>query len=111
MQTFDQVQNVAGITHALVMQRLPSTIPGKQNSLGLGPDVGYLVQVSLSTSWNNKSDDDVIDEMAKKLLEDIEAATEAAHAYKDYKYLNYAANWQDPFASYGVASLQNFVEG
>ncbi|KAH6665549.1 hypothetical protein B0J14DRAFT_680709 [Halenospora varia] len=107
MQTFDQVQNVAGITHALVIQRLPSTIPGKQNSLGLGPDAGYLVQLSLSTSWSNKSDDHLIDDMAKRLLGDIGVVTKAANAYDDFKYLNYAASWQDPFASYGFANLEN----
>lgn len=58
----------------------------------------------LEIAWTQPGDDLYINNMAKKLISRIEHATKAAHLFNRYKYLNYAANFQDPISSYGLAS-------
>ncbi|EPE31845.1 FAD-binding protein [Glarea lozoyensis ATCC 20868] len=42
-----------------------------------------------------------ITKIAQKLIADIEAAAKKAGKYNAFKYLNYAAYWQDPISAYG----------
>ena len=83
-------------------------IPG--NSLGLNPSGGPLVLTLLSITWNDAKDDALIDRVAKDLISRIEVLAKAAGLFNEYKYLNYAANFQNPIASYGPASLENLRE-
>lgn len=70
------------------------------NSLGLDPSEN-LVLFMLLYNWENPGDDDIMHAAAKNLIGRIEEATKEAGRYNQFKYLNYAAPWQDPIKSYG----------
>ena len=78
------------------------------NSLGLGrgstqgPPVVFL----LSHSWAKKSDDEAVAKTAKRLLGEIDSFAKASGIGCKFRYLNYAASWQDPVASYGVENVK-----
>lgn len=84
---------------------MPAVVPG--NSLGLNASEGPLVLCLLSITWNKAEDDDLINRVAKTLISRIEQATKAAGLFQNFKYLNYAANFQNPLASYGQDNVAN----
>ncbi len=105
--TVPSLAHVAGIQYFLIYQRIPAYVPG--NSLGLYPDSHFNTLLVLSITWNDASDDALVNGIAQILTRDIEAATKAVGLYQRYKYLNYAAGFQDPIGSYGpqrVADLK-----
>lgn len=103
--TVDSIRNVTGIQYLVIFQRTPAVVSG--NSLGLEASEGPLVLCLLSITWTQPSDDDLINNMAKTLISRIEQATKAADLFHRFKYLNYAANFQDPIGSYGAVSQAN----
>ena len=54
------------------------------------------------TTGNVEEFDEAVDLAARKLVADIETATRASGALDRFVYANYAAPWQDVFASYGA---------
>lgn len=99
--TLDSIKKVAGIAYFLVFQRLPAIVPG--NSLGL--DVSdNLVVLCLSVTWSQVQDDETINTVTQALIDRIDEATTAAGLFHPFKFLNYAASFQDPIASYGPAN-------
>ena len=99
----DSIIAVEGIQHFIIFQRIPANVQG--NSLGLGSSRGPLVLCLLSITWNNVEDDKLIYRVAETLIGAIESATKTAGLFDKYKYLNYAANFQDPISSYGNESV------
>ena len=99
--TLDSIKKVAGISYFLVFQRLPVIFPG--NSLGL--DVSdNLVVLCLSVTWSQVQDDEIINTVTQTLIDRIDKATTVAGLFHPFKFLNYAASFQDPIASYGLAN-------
>ena len=103
--TVDSIRNVNGIQYILIFQRVPAVVSG--NSLGLEASEGPLVLCLLSINWIQPGDDDHINNVAKTLISRIEQSTKAARLFHRFKYLNYAANFQDPISSYGAVSQAN----
>ncbi|KAK3178819.1 hypothetical protein OEA41_000956 [Lepraria neglecta] len=103
--TVNSIESVAGIKHFIIFQRVPAALPG--NSLGLHPSKGPLVLCLLSITWNSAADDDLVNHVAKTLIDNIERATKAVKLFGNFKYLNYAANFQNPIGSYGQKSVKN----
>ncbi|TVY20641.1 Bifunctional solanapyrone synthase [Lachnellula arida] len=103
------VAPISGVNWAMSIQPWPQPFEtqGSNNSLGLSASNGPLVLFLLSYSWSLESDDAAITTAAQNLIAAIDAATQEAGHYSPFKYLNYAAYWQDPIASYGTASVQN----
>ena len=101
--TVDSVIAVEGIQHFIIFQRIPAKVQG--NSLGLGSSRDPLVLCLLSITWNNVEDDKLVYRVAETLISTIEQATKTAGLFNKYKYLNYAANFQDPISSYGNESV------
>jgi hypothetical protein len=96
--TVPSLTHVAGIQYFLIYQRIPAYVLG--NSLGLYPDSHFNTLLLLSITWNDASDDALVNGVAQILTRDIEAATKAVGLYQRFKYLNYAAEFQDPIGSY-----------
>lgn len=98
----------------MVIQPLP-TIFFEQDaklggdSLGLTAGQGPHTLLLLSYGWSNESDDVAIDQAAQDFINNVDSTTKQTGAYSTYKYLNYAANWQNPLAGYGEQSLANLV--
>lgn len=100
--TIEDIRDIEGLVFSQTMQRMPAFRKG--NSMGMSASDDSLVLYVLSMTWKNANDDVIITRAAKSLIDRIERATKAAAAYKAYKYLNYAASFQDPFSSYGIES-------
>ncbi|KAK3375435.1 hypothetical protein B0H63DRAFT_503291 [Podospora didyma] len=92
------VQNITGLIWALVLEPLPPQIYARHAA---GTKGDALVVTLLSMTWTLASDDAAVDREAKALLAKIRAEATRLGAYHPFLYLNYAAPWQDPVASYG----------
>ncbi|KAI0200125.1 FAD-binding domain-containing protein [Astrocystis sublimbata] len=74
------------------------------NVLGLEPELGSLVSILFLTCWEDKDDDEKIIGTLRKALEEIDHDAESRGTLVPFKYLNYAAPFQDPIGSYGEAN-------
>lgn len=83
--------------------------PENVNSLGLSSSSGSLNLFLLSYNWENIEDDEEIKMAAKELISDIDEAARARGIGNDFKYLNYAAGWQNPLGGYGEDKLVKFM--
>lgn len=104
--TTQSLQNVPNLTYPLTWEPIPPAITAKTvslggNSLGLDPSAGALVLCVVSASWTLASDDARIIAATKDLFAQIDGASTAAGLFNRFKYLNYAADWQDPIGGYG----------
>lgn len=111
-QIVQDIQDVKNLTFSLSFQPLPQTVIGYGianggSSLGLGTDDGDIVNVLLTVQWAKTSDDAAINNAAKSLFTQAEAASKSFNTYNPYLYLNYAAEFQNPIAGYGAASVAN----
>jgi len=100
------VSNAANLTYVLVFQSIPPV--GIGNLMGLDPAAHpekTLVLCLLSNFWSNNTDTATITAATKGLVTEIETAAKERGAFHDYQYLNYAAGWQDPIASYGTSQV------
>ncbi|CEL03427.1 hypothetical protein ASPCAL04582 [Aspergillus calidoustus] len=105
------IEHIPGIVWSLSLEPLPPSIYARHantNSMGLPdtPDGESLVVSQLSVSWDNEEDDETVERVARALVEGIERDAKALDAYEPFLYLNYAAEWQDPIASYGGESVE-----
>jgi hypothetical protein len=104
------VENVSGISWAISLEPLPPAIyahkPPKTNPLGFSASSGSMVVTLLSATWTDKSDDATIEKTARDLFSAIEDQARRLGVYEPFIYLNYAAPWQDPIASYGEDNVE-----
>lgn len=111
--SFTSVSQVNGMVSVLTFQRLPATVVG--NSMGLLLDIiqssdkqrDPLVLCLLAPFWADEADSPTMIAAVKLLLASIEKEAKAEGLYNDYKYLNYAASFQDPIRSYGPTANRN----
>jgi hypothetical protein len=109
--TLEQVSGVENLQWAWTHQPIPPAISSKSapqsgNVLGIDPAEGALVLCLLSASWIDPADDDLINTVGKRLIEQVDTASKARGVYHPFKYLNYAAQWQDPIGGYGEANMK-----
>ncbi|KAL2865154.1 FAD-binding oxidoreductase [Aspergillus lucknowensis] len=103
------LQTIPGIVLALSLDPLPPSIYARfatENSMGLSETTGSYVVAQLTATWENEEDDQTVEETARLLFDGIERDARRLGAYNPYLYLNYAAEWQDPIASYGRESVE-----
>ncbi|KAI9035060.1 FAD-binding oxidoreductase [Aspergillus affinis] len=103
------VQEVPGIVWSISLEPLPPAIYARapdSNAMGLSNYEGSLVVTVLSATWDDTADDTLVEEAARTLFAGIEADAHALEAYHPFVYLNYAAQWQNPIASYGPKSVE-----
>lgn len=74
------------------------------NALGLEAEEGGLWVVQVSVRWSGKELDGLIEEGAKKTIENIEEVARKQGQLKGFNYMNYAGSEQDVIASYGQTS-------
>lgn len=75
---------------------------------GLADRTGSRIVCLLSQAWADQADDERVYAASAALVAAIEDA--ALDAYDPFLYLDYAAKWQDPIASYGHVSVQQLQE-
>ncbi|CAN9202362.1 unnamed protein product [Alternaria sp. RS040] len=79
------------------------------NSLGFGPDETPekdLVFLQIIFTFEDAAATDGFEEALKDLIRLIEGLTKEEGVFHPYKYLNFAASFQDPLASYGGIELE-----
>ncbi|KAK8121695.1 hypothetical protein PG984_010365 [Apiospora sp. TS-2023a] len=102
---FEKVKSIEGMVFSFTMQPYPvsllkRTAPAGGNVLGLDPAGGPLVSILILLYWNKQSDDEVLS-TARGVIEAIDQDAAAKGTLVQYKYLNYAFDFQDPIGSYG----------
>jgi len=63
--------------------------------------------VLLTESWQNAEDDERVYAAVAALVAALEDKARSLGAYDPYLYINYAAPWQNPIASYWGNIVQN----
>lgn len=101
---------VKGCSWTLVLQPL---LPrwarkGDPNPLGLqdAADDEPLVIASFAINWPERRHDAVVQETARRAVEQIEAVATKNGTGHRFRYLNYCAGWQRPLESYGEENLR-----
>ncbi|TVY31782.1 Bifunctional solanapyrone synthase, partial [Lachnellula subtilissima] len=104
--------NINGLVWTLVLQPLvPDWIQkGDANPLGLHDCTDNLVLVSFTVNWNEAHNDDFVKTTTRRTVEHIETIAAANKTAHRWRYLNYCAEWQKPFESYGEENWR-FFEG
>ncbi|KAL4998711.1 hypothetical protein BDV10DRAFT_194239 [Aspergillus recurvatus] len=103
------IEDVRGIVWSISLEPLPPAIYARapaKNAFGLSDTTGPQVVTLLSVSWEDEADDERVQNTARALLEGIEEDARRLDSYVPFLYLNYAADWQDPIASYGKRSIE-----
>lgn len=106
MAAVEPIKDAAGLICSFTLQPyavslLEESVAKGGNSLGLLPKDGPVVSVLLLTYWASKDDDERIIAAFKGALEKIRAVAQEKGSLRDYVYLNYSFNFQDPIGSYG----------
>lgn len=104
-----EIEDVRGIVWSVSLEPLPPAIYARaprKNALGLSNTTGSQVVTLLSATWEDETDDERIYNTARALFEGIEEDARRLNNYESFLYLNYAADWQDPIASYGESSIE-----
>lgn len=107
-------ESVAGLVCSLTFQPYPVSLlkaSGAKggNSLGLDPEVPA-VSVLLLTYWTSRDDDDTVSTTTKAILEAIQGMASERKTALEFVYINYAATFQDPIASYGKENKRRLQE-
>ncbi|KAG6008148.1 hypothetical protein E4U21_004905 [Claviceps maximensis] len=109
------LRNDAGFAPMLGMQPLTRNFLREQakrggNVMGLDEEDGPLVVCSFGWEWSHSSHDDIVIAGIKAVLEQSVAVAKERGLYHPFKYMNYAAQDQSPFASYGSDNVE-FLKG
>lgn len=101
------LKSIEGLTTSLTYQAYPKsllekTVAAGGNSLGMSPSDGPLMSVLILSFWQDKEDYDKIHSTFKGVIEAIDDDAAKRGTAVPYKYMNYAAPFQDPIGSYGA---------
>ncbi|KAI0885807.1 FAD-binding domain-containing protein [Annulohypoxylon maeteangense] len=104
------IRDIPGIVWSVVFEPLPPVIyarHAKNNALGLDEKQNKpLMVILLSITWSESDDDGRVSTAMRALIKDIKQEVGGLGDLDPFLYLNYAAAWQDPIASYGQASAE-----
>lgn len=97
---------IEGLTTSFTLQAYPKSLLDKTasaggNSLGIDPSDGPLMSILILSFWQNKEDDDKINSTFKRVIEAVDQDATTRGTAVPYKYMNYAAPFQDPIKMYG----------
>ncbi|ROT42886.1 putative oxidoreductase [Sodiomyces alkalinus F11] len=103
------VQSIPDLAWSLSLEPLPPAIYAQgganSNALGLDDRTDSLVVTVLNAAWGSAADDATVNAAARSLIDSLISDAQDLDAYDPFIYLNYAASWQDPIASYGSANV------
>ncbi|TGJ85359.1 hypothetical protein E0Z10_g3428 [Xylaria hypoxylon] len=103
-------RSVANIVVAYTLEPFPPALyarHGDTNPFGLGTNKTQSLLISgFTASWTDPADDDQVEKAARALIDAIDNDARRLGTYNPFLYLNYAAPWQDPIASYGAENVR-----
>ncbi|KAL6158747.1 hypothetical protein ACJQWK_03329 [Exserohilum turcicum] len=102
--------NIKDMSWTLVFQPLlPAWVcMGDSDVMGLNDsdDKDALVIVSFTVHWALEKDDQLVLDITRDAIEQIDAYALEKGTQHRYRYLNYCAKWQKPFEGYGEGNLE-----
>ncbi|KAI1751032.1 putative oxidoreductase [Xylaria castorea] len=101
--------SIANISLGYTTEPLPPALYARHedtNPFGLGKNNQSLLIGLYYASWTDPADDEQVAKASRALVKAIEDDSRRMGAYIPFQYLNYAASWQDPIASYGAESVR-----
>lgn len=104
LDAISSLTHIRGMAFTFVLQPLmPSWMRnGDANPLGFDDnDNEPLVIVGFTNNWDDGMDDDYVKDVTRSVIEKIDAVAAEKNTGHPYRYLNYCAEWQKPFESYG----------
>ncbi|KAL2136869.1 hypothetical protein VTI74DRAFT_595 [Chaetomium olivicolor] len=76
------------------------------NILGVKPRDGDNYIMLLSALWPDSASNSAVNQVAQQAISTVESRAEADGLLRKFQYLNYAAPYQTPLASYGTENLE-----
>jgi hypothetical protein len=107
--SLEVVRDIPGIVWSISLEPLPPAIYARnhsKNAMGLSDATGALVVTLLSATWEDDADDAKVEKAARELFDNIDSDARNLDVYEPFVYLNYAAPWQNPLASYKSKSVE-----
>jgi FAD/FMN-containing dehydrogenase len=100
---------IKNMSWTLVLQPLLPNWAGKgdPNPMGLAAGTDEpLVNVSFTVNWALGKDDEMVSQITRDTIEQIDTYAKENGTAHRYRYLNYCASWQKPFEGYGEDHLE-----
>ncbi|KAJ4074922.1 hypothetical protein BFJ70_g17302 [Fusarium oxysporum] len=72
----------------------------------LSKPIGF---INLIMRWEKAEDDEAVYRVQQRIQDRIDDAAKQKGLYSTFQYLNYASQFQDPFASYGTVNKQRLL--
>lgn len=115
VQEIEPVKDTMGIVPVIVLQIItPTTISQMQknggNALGLTPSDGPLLLFLVPFMWLDPTRDDAIRKVIDTIIAKATSKAKADRLYHEYKYMNYASQYQDVIPSYGKENHRQLLE-
>ncbi|GAB1736757.1 hypothetical protein NU219Hw_g8788t1 [Hortaea werneckii] len=103
------ILDVAGLGPSFVLQiitadELKHMTRNGGNALGLSEEEGPLLLLNIAFWWNDAVDDERVLQACQTMLENTIAHAAARDLAKEYRYMNYASQYQKVVPSYGAAN-------
>ncbi|KAK4143577.1 FAD-binding domain-containing protein [Dichotomopilus funicola] len=104
-----------GIVWSIALEPLPAVLVSHAaktggNVLGVSPEDGNSYVMLLSALWPNSASNPAVDQISREPVAKIESQARAKGLLQKFQYINYAAPYQKPLASYGAKNLE-FLKG
>ncbi|KAH6630037.1 hypothetical protein B0J18DRAFT_443023 [Chaetomium sp. MPI-SDFR-AT-0129] len=104
-----------GIVWSIALEPLPAVLVSHAaktggNVLGVSPDDGNNYVMLLSALWPNSAYNPTVDRISRETVAKIESRARAKGLLQKFQYINYAAPYQKPLASYGAKNIA-FLKG
>ncbi|KAF2962902.1 hypothetical protein GQX73_g10673 [Xylaria multiplex] len=108
-ESLQAFKSVANIVVAYTLEPFPPALyarHGDTNPFGLGTNESQSLLISnFNAIWTDPADDEHVEKATRALMDSIDNDARHLGTYNPFLYLNYAAPWQDPIASYGVKNV------
>ena len=103
--TSPSLSSTQNILSVITYQQCPPPPPAATpNAMGFAanskPHENLIIFIA-SLYWDLASDSEFVRQTSREMMDKIEEATKAEGAFHPFKYMNYAAPWQNVLESYG----------
>lgn len=105
-EEFESVSDVEGTSPTCVLQslrksQLEATAARGGNAMGLSPDDGPMLLLNTQFSWPNAEDAAAVHQAVSRIIERTEAYAGEQGWGREFRYMNYAGEFQDVISGYG----------
>lgn len=109
------IQDAQGIVPAMTLQvitkgQLAQMTKNGGNSLGLSDAQGPYLLLNPNVMWSNAADDARVLGAYSRMVMRADTAAKSRNCYRDYRYMNYASQFQAVIPSYGAANQQRLKQ-